>query len=177
MTKKTEISDADKTLFREAMRGVKPLTLSEKTTSKPPAKPRVKRKPASQTVIVSPFSDYEQLEPVGSEDLLEFHRSGIQHKMLRKLRSGQYNVEAILDLHGMNVAEASESLAIFLTQCYQQKVRHVLIIHGKGRSNNKPILKNKLNHWLRQTDLVLAFCSATASNGRGGALYVLLKGR
>ena len=122
-----------------------------------------------------PFSDYESLPRVGSEDILNFARSGVQYKMLRKLRQGQYNVDAILDLHGKTVEEARELLGTFLVHCQLQELRHILIIHGKGRQANKPVLKNKLNHWLRQTDHVLAFCSATPQDGSGGALYVLLR--
>jgi DNA-nicking Smr family endonuclease len=95
--------------------------------------------------------------------------------MIRKMQTGQYDTEARLDLHGMTVAEAREALAQFLVQCQHRGIRRVLIIHGKGRANHTPILKNKLNHWLRQTQDVLAFCSAKSKAGGTGALYVLLK--
>jgi DNA-nicking Smr family endonuclease len=179
MTKKEtslppKLDEADKALFREAMRGVKPLVQSNKVA--PP--PRRTTRPAKKTVFAetnSPdtFSDFEKFDPVSSEELIAFHRPGISDKTLRKLRAGQYNVEAILDLHGMTAIEARGSLHHFLVRCQKRKARHTLIIHGKGLG--KPILKNKLNHWLRQTEIVLAFCSATAKDGHSGALYVLLK--
>ncbi len=173
MPKKPEISNEDKTLFRDVMRGIKPLKHTKVNLQVPvPNKPKpVQNKPEE---IEDVFSDYESMEPVGSEDILQFSRPGIQHKILRNLRNGKYNVEAILDLHGKKVIEARELLNHFLLKCQQKNVHHVLLIHGKGR-NNKPILKNKLNNWLRQTDYVLAFCSATTREGRSGALYVLLK--
>jgi DNA-nicking Smr family endonuclease len=87
----------------------------------------------------------------------------------------QYTIEASLDLHGMVVTEARNALSHFLMECHRQGIRQVLIIHGKGRANPYPILKNKLNHWLRQADNVLAFCSVKASDGSSGALHVLLK--
>ncbi|MEE9156926.1 MAG: Smr/MutS family protein, partial [Gammaproteobacteria bacterium] len=40
-----------------------------------------------------------------------------------------------------------------------------------------PVLKNKLNNWLRQRDEVLAFCSTRPVDGGTGAVYVLLKRR
>jgi DNA-nicking Smr family endonuclease len=75
----------------------------------------------------------------------------------------------------MTAEDAKNALSHFLAACKRNGIRHVLMIHGKGRSNRKPILKNKLNHWLRQTDDVLAFCSAMSKDGSSGALYVLLR--
>jgi DNA-nicking Smr family endonuclease len=87
------------------------------------------------------------------------------------------HLEAELDLHGLTLAKAEPTLSQFLEQCQEQKIRCVRIIHGKGwgSRDNKPVLKSKLNHWLRQSDAVLAFCSATIEDGGTGALYVLLK--
>lgn len=176
MTKKTKISDEDKALFRDAVRGVKRITHSKIVSEPKPAGTRRIQPDTKETNSTQfQFSDFEKLEPVGSEDLLNYARPGIQHKILRNLRTGQYNVEAVLDLHGKTVEEARIALGKFLMRCKREGIRHVLMIHGKGRENSKPILKNKLNHWLRQTEEVLAFCSATAKDGRGGALYVLLR--
>ncbi len=174
MRKKTEISEDDKSIFREAVRGIKPL-INTKITPVPLI---VKKARSSKNLEESPlsaFSDHESLDLVTSDSMIEYHQTGIQHKTLRNLRTGQYNVEGILDLHGKTVEEANEALHHFLLRCKQEKTRHVLIIHGKGRDPFRPILKNKLNHWLRQTNQVLAFCSATNKDGRSGALYVLLK--
>ena len=176
MPKKLKIEDSDKTAFNSAMRGVKPLAPTQKIHWQPkPLPPKRQQQTIEEELPSFPFSDYENLDPVGSEDLLEFVRGGIQHKILRKLRQGQYNVEAILDLHGKTVEEARQTLSRFLWTCQDKGVRHALVIHGKGRSGGRPILKNKLNHWLRQTEEVIAFCSATGKDGRGGALYVLLR--
>lgn len=38
-----------------------------------------------------------------------------------------------------------------------------------------PVLKQKVNLWLRQRQDVLAFCSALRRDGGTGALYVLLR--
>jgi DNA-nicking Smr family endonuclease len=177
MRKKYEVDDTEKDLFRATMRDVKPLPKNTKMT---PEQPRPQRpKKVSPPVDPNPFNLYnkEDAQEVDGDELLEFHRGGLQHKVLRKLRRGQYNVEAILDMHGMRVQEAREALNFFLLNCLKKDIRHVLIIHGKGRGINKPILKNKLNQWLRQVEQVLAFCSATQQDGRSGAVYVLLKGR
>ena len=176
MSKKTEISAEEQALFRQAVKDVKHITI-RKTIQPAPAKPPVRKKKLAEPEDESfaTFSDYDKLEPVTGADMLEYSKPGFQHKNLRKLRLGQYNVEAILDLHGNTVVEAKEALHRFLIQCEQKGTRHVLIIHGKGRSNTHPILKNKLNNWLRQIDQIIAFCSAAAKDGQSGAMYVLLK--
>ncbi len=176
MAKKSDLSDDDKATFREAMRGVKRLSHTKRIT--PPPKKEYFRQPPIEPDNNDDdfiFSDYEKLDPVASEDLIQYTCGGLQHKIIRNLRQGQYNIEAILDLHGMTVNEAKNSLSQFLASCKHKGVRHVLMIHGKGRGNSKPILKNKLNHWLRQTHDVLAFCSAMTKDGGSGALYVLLR--
>lgn len=176
MPKNPKITDNDQKIFAEAMRGVKKLKQTKIVSPTPQTKTKSKIKPSNNAPIPQYyFSDYEKFELVGSEDKLEFFRTGIQHKIIRNLRKGQYNVEAVLDLHGKTIEEANQTLGAFLTYCQRNGIRHVIIIHGKGRSHNKPIIKNKLNHWLRQTEQVLAFCSATPKDGGSGALYVLLR--
>ena len=173
--KKIDISPEEQALFREAMKGVKPFVHNKIPMLKnhTPAKRPVNKEENLEGGFY--FSDYERLEPVASNEYIEFSRPGIAHKILRNLRHGQSKIEAILDLHGKTSAEAGESLSQFLLQCQQVGLRYVLIIHGKGRENAIPVLKNKLNNWLRQTDDVIAFCTATPKQGGHGALYVLLR--
>ena len=87
------------------------------------------------------------------------------------------HIEAELDLHGLTAERAEPMLATFLAECQQQQIRCVRVIHGKGwgSRDNRPVLKSKVNYWLRQSDAVLAFCSATIEDGGTGALYILLK--
>jgi len=121
----------------------------------------------------------EQYEPhsVGSEETLNFRRSGIQKRLFTRLRNGQIQIEAELDLHGMTIPVAHDALAKFLHDCQHYQLRCARIIHGKGwgSKHNKPILKSKLNSWLQQTNNVLAFCSAPIEDGGTGAVYVLLR--
>ena len=63
----------------------------------------------------------------------------------------------------------------FLQTCIEQKFRIALIIHGKGKKETQSILKNKINLWLRDLNIVLAFCSALPKHGGTGAVYILLK--
>lgn len=177
MRNKDNVNDADLALFRDFVHDIKPLPNTKVICPPPTVKPSRKRRVESteENMPAAPFSDYEKLDAVSSEDQLNYCQLGIPYKTLRKLRASQYNVNAIIDLHGMTVADARDALYAFLLRCHREGIRHALIIHGKGKSMSKPILKNKLNHWLRETDLVLAFCSAAAKDGRSGSLCVLIK--
>ena len=178
MTKKRPPDDNDDQLFRRLMDEVRPLAQDKISPyrQKPAARP-VKRLADEQQVIKDMMSDplaHDELET--GEELL-FSRPGIQPNVMRKLRRGQFSLEAELDLHRMTSDEARQAIACFLPQMLQSGKRCVRIIHGKGLGsfNKLPVLKNKVNHWLRQRDEVLAFCSAQPVDGGTGAIYVLLR--
>lgn len=173
---KTKLKPADQALFRHAMRGVKPLKqTNEKWVLELPVQ---KKKPVFTTencLPPAPFSDHEYLELVDGETHIEFARPSFSNKLLRYLRRGEGGFEAVLDLHGKTVEEARLALYQFLLACSAAGTTRALVIHGKGRGQAKPILKNKLNHWLRQSEKVLAFCSARKEDGGRGAVYLRLK--
>ncbi|MGR9012554.1 MAG: Smr/MutS family protein [Gammaproteobacteria bacterium] len=114
---------------------------------------------------------------VGVEDSLSYTAPGLQHNVLKKLRKGQFGLDAEIDLHGLNSNEAKRQLLHFLHDCVQDGCRCVHIIHGKGyrSEGNHPVLKNNLNLWLRQHQDVQAFCSAPQKDGGTGAVFVLLQ--
>jgi DNA-nicking Smr family endonuclease len=173
MPKKSKLTAEEINTFHQAMEGTKPF-IHKKIRLRPPSSSKVKNKIKENEEILD-FNEARDLAPVHSDSLLSYHRPGISHKMLRKLRKGQYNIDAILDLHGMSVEEAEKAVSHFMQQCMLKGCRVVLIIHGKGHTQQMPVLKNKLNHWLRDVRAILAFCSASVAHGSGGALYVLLK--
>lgn len=174
MAKKTKISQEDIEAFQTAIKGTKPLVQKPRITrSTPPTKPI--RKPESYKDDTIHLDDAMNEEKVAGEEFLSYKHTSISNKILRKLRKGQYNVDAILDLHGMSVHEAKDAVESFLQQCVNKGIRVALIIHGKGSHSEMPVLKNKINHWLRRVDVVLAFCSAAPTHGSRGAIYVLFK--
>ena len=174
----TKPSPDDIALFRQAVKGVKPLKQEKYPPLRPaiPAIPR-QRQLDDEEVIRDMLSDgYEPADLETGEELL-FVRPGVTRTTLRRLRRGYYSVLAELDLHGMVAPEARAAVSAFLHQCRQRDIGCVRIIHGKGRGSKQrqPILKIKLNHWLRLFDEVLAFCSARNVDGGTGAVYVLIK--
>jgi DNA-nicking Smr family endonuclease len=128
-------------------------------------------------VLADMMSDYFEPADLETGEELVYRRDGVQQAVLRKLRRGQFRVGAVLDLHGMTVAAAKEALAAFLHRARRDSLSCVRIIHGKGNGSRHrgPVLKQKINGWLRQRDEVLAFCSARAMDGGTGAIYVLLR--
>ncbi|OOZ41205.1 DNA mismatch repair protein MutS [Solemya pervernicosa gill symbiont] len=179
MRKKNNITEEDRALFSTETRGIEPLrhdkVVHEKRRTRP--YPHMSRQGEFEA-IQDMFSDgYEPADMERGEELY-FRRPGVQHNLLRKLRRGQYRLDAELDLHGMTAAEAKQALSYFLSDALYSGLRNIRIIHGKGigSRNGQPVLKRKINLWLQQRSEVLAFCSARPADGGTGALYLLLKG-
>ncbi|WP_423910586.1 Smr/MutS family protein [Candidatus Spongiihabitans sp.] len=106
-----------------------------------------------------------------------FVRSGLQRKVIKHLKRGDYPCQSALDLHGMRIHEAETLLSQFLSEAIQQNLSCVLIIHGKGyhSENRKGVLKPFTINRLKQCAEIKAFCSANPKDGGSGAVYVLLK--
>jgi DNA-nicking Smr family endonuclease len=176
MSKKNHTDDMD--LFRRAVGNVKPL--KDNKTLPPSSKtPRFKKR---QFVIEEEINNLKDFSidlprPVEHEDRVEFSRSGVQMKQLKKLREGKFRCEAECDLHHLTEEAADKTLETFIHDCVKKAYRVVRIVPGKGyRSGNaQPILKNLTNQRLREFKVVLAFCSALPKDGGTGAIYVLLK--
>lgn len=179
MTQQTDISAEDRTLFRQAVGTVQPLPQDRADPDghpRPAPLPRFSRADERQ-VLADMLSDWIDPADWTSGEIIEFCRQGLQHSVLRKLRRGQFRVHGELDLHGMSVETARQALAAFLQRARRDSRTCVRIIHGKGNGSRHkgPVLKQKVDHWLRQREEVLAFCSARPVDGGSGAVYVLLR--
>lgn len=178
MRKPFAIDPRDRELFRQAVGPVEPLHCDriEPTQFHPSPIPRFTLADEQQ-VVADMVSDYFEPADLDTGEELYYRRQGVQQAVLRKLRRGQYQVGAVLDLHGLTVAAAKTALAVFLQRVRRDNLSCARIIHGKGNGSRHrgPVLKQKINHWLRQRDEVLAFCSARPMDGGTGAIYVLLR--
>lgn len=171
MAKKPPISQSDIATFEQAIKGTKPLKNKNTRITPPAPKTKPIAKPTFYTDDSIVLNDSDYFDEVTGEEFLSYKHESISNKSLRKLRKGQYNVDAILDLHGMSVDAAKDAVEAFLQQCVHKGIRVALIIHGKGSHSGVPKLKMKLNQWLRKLKIVLAFCSAGSDHGsRGGNL-------
>jgi DNA-nicking Smr family endonuclease len=170
--------DDDRALFRRAMRDVVPLKHSQRVA---PVRRKVRARAAfaraeREAVLRESIGHGADLYEVQPGDELIFRRTGVPETVLRRLRRGQYRVEAEIDLHGMTVLEASAQMTDFLRAARANGMHCVRIIHGKGlRSGTRgPVLKNTVNALLRRSDPVLAFASARPVAGGTGATLVLV---
>ncbi|HEB94928.1 MAG TPA: DNA mismatch repair protein MutS [Sedimenticola thiotaurini] len=174
MSKRPPAPDDDETeLFRREMASATPLRhdRAEPFRRRLPPVPLPPR-PGQES---DPGDDLRDLNIETGDELL-FMRPGVQNRLFQELRRGHLPPQESLDLHGLRVAEARSTLARFLAYARHHRLRVVHIIHGKGfgSEGRQPILKQKVNQWLRQRREVLAFCSAPRFDGGMGAVYVLL---
>lgn len=171
-------NEQDDPPFREVLRDVRVIKQDKVAPYRRRRKPIPEQRRIDEQAVIDELAsgelDASELET--GEELL-FARPGIQHSLVRRLRRGEYAIEAQLDLHGQTVVQARASVAQFLRECRDLNRRCVRIIHGKGRGSEGklPVLKGKVNAWLRRKDEVLAFCPARPTDGGHGAVYVLLK--
>lgn len=178
MSDLNDMDEDDINLFRNTVGPVVPVKDDKvlPTHTKPPPVPM--KTMEEDKLVLAELQD-GMLDPAELEtgDELIFKRDGIQNRVFTRLRKGEFSTEAQIDLHGMTVEVARETLKRFLAECRDRHRKCVKIIHGKGigSKNGKPVIKNKVNVWLQRRDDVLAFCSARPVDGGTGAIYVLLK--
>jgi len=176
------MQDDDFSLFKSEMKGVKPIrhdradTGKAKADRKQLASLRQNATVRSNATTVDGLSDQFVID-VGPEDELHWARDGVQESQMRKLKLGQIGFEGSLDLHGMNVEKARETLWAFLAEAVRFEVRCARVTHGKAvrLDGKKPMIKSHVNTWLRQHPQVLGFTSCQPRHGGAGAVYVMLK--
>jgi DNA-nicking Smr family endonuclease len=177
MRKHRAVTPEERALFREAVGRVQRVTSARIPLRPAPPKPVPWQTRAdTRRVLAESLCDSPERAGLETGEELSFLRDGLQASVLRKLRRGEFRVHAELDLHGMTTMVARIVLGEFLVACARGGARCVRIVHGKGlRSRGAgPVLKTKVNLWLRQREDILAFCSARNADGGTGAIYVLL---
>jgi DNA-nicking Smr family endonuclease len=101
-------------------------------------------------------------------------------RFLPKLRNGRYSIQAQIDLHGFNQAEAQIAVENFIVRMSRLNSCCIKIIHGRGINSpdGRPALKDRLQRFLstrKMSRFVVAYASAASCDGGVGAVYVLLK--
>lgn len=174
----SEIDDEDRDLFRQAVGPVHKLGKDTVPHHQAAPAPRLRQPEMSlhhmvEQTLTDPTQDPE-LQP---GDVLSFARPGVSRQTMRRLRRGQYRIDAELDLHGLSLKDARQALLEFIRHNRGNNLTCVRVIHGKGwkSGNTGPVLKPGVNHWLRQLDEILAFVSARPVDGGTGAVYVLVR--
>jgi DNA-nicking Smr family endonuclease len=173
-------------LFEQEMQGVSPLEPDPRGRLGAPA-PLPSPRRTRQSDEAEAYAQLADLvEGVGpfdiadSDEYVEGLAPGIDRRLLKKLRRGEYALQGHLDLHGMTSEEARGEVERFIEAALAEGKRCVLIIHGRGLNSkdNVPILKERLKVWLTRGRIarrVLAFATARPVDGGAGAVYVLLR--
>lgn len=171
-------SPDERELFRQRTAGTRPLRTDvvPPARRKPPPRARFARHDEQAVLAESLAADLEAAESLNGDGLRYQHPS-IGRRTMRRLARGGYSVQAHIDLHGMTADEARAALAAFIDDARAHGRTCVRVVHGKGRGSGArgPVLKLKVDRWLRQWDGVLAFVSARQVDGGTGAVYVLLR--
>ena len=178
MASRKKPSQEDIDLFRRSVGTARPVNHDKATRFQKRPSPRPRVRPEFDDAPAGPgFSDGFDSGTVASDETLFFSRPGLQQRQLQRLKRGQLPVGDELDMHGMTTAVARNAISDFIIQCRDRHIRCVRIIHGKGYGSggDAPVLKNRLNSWLRQHHDVLAFSSTPRRDGGTGAVYVLLR--
>ena len=181
------IAKAEEDVFADEMRGVAPLDPDPRgrilggAAPSPTARPRrVDDESEAYAALADLVEGNGAFDISATDEYIEGLGPGIDKRLLRKLRAGDYAVQAHLDLHGFTSEEARVEVEKFLTAARKDGRRTVLIIHGRGHGSKEgiPVLKERLKVWLTRGRIghgVLAFCTARPTDGGAGAVYVLLR--
>jgi len=179
-------TDDDCMSFEGAMEGVVPLSQADRGRVDEPAPagtgvPRpVGEEAEALAVLADLVSGVGPFDITNTEEYIEGRVQGLDPRVVRRLRKGDFSYQTHLDLHHLTAEEAHLEVNRFLSEAYRKGHRCVLIVHGRGRNSKDqiPVLKERLKVWLGRGALarhVLAFTTARACDGGAGALYVLLR--
>lgn len=164
--------------FRTAVGPVRPVRSDRAELERPRPRPVPRKREEDERAVVDELLNHPW-DPAALEtgEELIHARPGVQRRVLRRLRRGQYSVGDELDLHNMNAEAARAALADFIDEARGRLLTCVKVIHGKGLRSKSggPVLKRLVSHWLRRHPAVVAFASARPNDGGTGAVYVLLK--
>lgn len=173
---------AEAAAFRRAMAGVQPLPErarvgAERDRDPPPVVDEDAEATAQLADLVAGTGPFDISDTV---EYVEGVAQGVDRRLLRRLRRGDFALQGHCDLHGLSREEAREAVERFVTRSRAEGKRCVLVIHGRGLNSKdqEPVLKPALVGWLsrgRVGRLVLAFATARPPDGGAGAVYVLLR--
>ncbi len=181
-TRTPQRPDAEEDLFAEAMADVRPLERNCEapaiTLRKPvPISEREREVLAELDGIVT---GERPLDLLDSDGRLEGFVRGLDPRVLKQLRKGELSIQADLDLHGLDAPTARSHVESFISDCHEEGLRCVRIVHGRGRNSpgGIPVLRESLPRWLARGParrIVLAYTSAPPKDGGSGALCLLLR--
>lgn len=172
-------SEDEADLWAAALDGVQPLPAAPRSPP-PPKRVDGALKTAADEAAVMPDALDGIIDPdeLDTGEEAEYRRPGVNRAQMRRLRRGEFAIQATIDLHGQTRAEAAQSVRSLLDEAQRRGWRCIKIIHGKGNRSpgGQPVLKSRVEVGLRRNDQVLAYASAPPWSGGHGAILALLRG-
>ena len=106
-------------------------------------------------------------------------RKTISLSRFKLINKGKVKPDGVLDLHGHRLKDAKIALHNYIANAYEENVRNILIITGKGQSN-AGVLKKEVPLWLNDkklTNVIVNYKIAPRNFGGEGALLVRIKNK
>ena len=175
----------DEELWQMATDGAAPLE-DRKERTRPGPRPQARVPPQLDPEIAA----YEELRALvrgdapfdlaDSDEFIEGCVHGLDPRVVRRLRKGEFAIQGHVDLHGMTREEAKAALEAYVSRARHSGKRCILVVHGRGlhSKDQVPVLKDALKRWMmtaRFAEHVLAFATARPHDGGAGAVYLLLR--
>jgi len=175
MVKKRQVQDLN--LWEQFRHTIKPLDEKHRQTIIEPVTPNVPSPYFKMDSLRSPSHSYiSRGEHNPFRDDLIAPSTILSDRDIRKqLRVKKVCVEARLDLHGFTRQEALLKLQRFIVEAQQRRHEWILIITGKGQSDNPHTLRKLVPLWLEQISQVNGYASAKQRDGGNGAYYVRIR--
>src|SRR4029079_7852119 len=144
----------DDAYFARAMADVRRIDAGGRIDAPPPALD-VRRAPVSEEAeALAALSDFVagdgHFDVSDSDEYIEGAVVGLDARILRRRRRGEFAYQAWVDLHGMSAGDARIAIERFIIDAFATGHRAVLVVHGRGRNSkdNVPVLKERLKSWL-----------------------------
>lgn len=122
------------------------------------------------------FSNNNLLNEASKIEINNF--KGIDKNLYRDIISGKVAPNVKLDLHGHTITEAHNIVINFITRCFLNKNRLILIVTGKGKDKVKNTIRGNFEMFLNSSpikEMILFSSKAALRHGGSGAFYVFLR--
>jgi DNA-nicking Smr family endonuclease len=179
---KQEVSQnkTDDEIFTEAMADVREIYEFRQIPYKSP--PKIKPRPIQANdggeILKEIVERKRKIRLSDTGEYIEWKTPHIRKDIAERLHRGDFAVQDYIDLHGMTLSEAEESLKRFFREAMNKGLFCVKVIHGRGLKSPKgPVLKKALINWLQGSfrKWVMAYATAKDCDGGLGATYIILK--
>jgi DNA-nicking Smr family endonuclease len=151
--------------------------LAEAPRARPAPRPRQRELDERAALDASMSDAFDAESLMETDDALSFRRADVGPDVPKRLRRGEWTIQAHLDLHRLTRDSARAKLAEFLHDAQRRGHRCLRVVHGKGHGSpgRQPVLKTHVRRWLAQRAEVAAFAQARPADGGAGAIVVLLR--